>query len=516
VTDPAVVVVAALMVVAAVVVPWLRVAGDATFRKVFAPWAVVVIVAAVVWAVAVAMAAVWVPAVLVPAAVVAAAGWVLATWRARRLTGGGHGRPAGSLSVTGSVRALAHRDAYQTDHLRYGPVFTASQFGRPVVCVVGLERGQRLLRGHRDQLGPSPLPFTDQVMGGFLRYMDDDTHDRYGPAFRQAMSRSVAEAALPITQRVVGQELAAVTSNPVHPGPAMERIARDTLMAALFGIDPTSPDGLEFAAAHERFARRTLLGGHRRTTGALLDLRRLVAAQRRRLEVGEVGEAGEAGTAGGAGEAGVAGLAGVPGAAGVVCALSEFMAADNGLPDDVCVDNLLFMLRIGAPNLQGLLVWLLQLLAENPEWMDRLGGVDADHELCEAFVLESLRMAQSEYLYRRLTDDVDFDGMRLRRGQLVRLCVWESHQDPAVFGEPEHFTDRFAHRRHPQSEFCPFGLDSHACNSVGVVMMAARVVIQAVASDPAIGLVPAAGLTRQLRHWSHWRPGNDLTWVRQV
>jgi cytochrome P450 len=499
VTDTVVVVVAAVVTVAAVAVPWLRLPADVSFRRVFPRLAAVVAVAVVAWTVVVAVVATLAPAVMVPAAVVAVVLWAVATWRARRLTGGNHGRPPGSVSVTGSIQALAHRDAYQRDHRRYGPVFTSSQFGRPVVCVVGLERGQRLLRGHRQQLGPSPLPFTDQVMGGFLRYMDDDTHDLYGPAFRQAMSRAVTEAALPTTRQAVAHELSTLPSTPVHPAAAMGRIATDTLMEALFGIDATTAEGVAFAAAHQRFARRTLLGGHRRTTSALVELRGLVAAQRHRLEVGDV-------------EA--------------VCALGEFMDANNDLPDEICIDNLLFMLRIGAPNLQGLLVWLMQLLAENPGWLDRLGRTDggtnegadggAAGDAVDAFVLESLRMAQSEYLYRRVTSDVDFDGMRLRRGQLVRLCVWESHQDPTVFADPGQFTDRFAHQRHPQSEYCPFGLDGHACNAVGLVMMAARTVVHEVAADPGVGLVPAAGLTRGLRHWSHWRPGDDLSWVRHT
>lgn len=488
-TEPIAVVVAALVLVATVVVPWLRLPLDGAFRQVFGRASVVVVVAAVAWTVVVAVVAVFAPAVVMPAAAVAVVVVAAATWRARRLVGGGHRRPPGSLSVIGSIRALAHRDAYQVDHERYGPVFTASQFGRPVVCVVGLERGQRLLRGHRHQLGPSPLAFTDQVMGGFLRYMDDDTHDRYGPAFRLAMSRPVTDAARSIAFRTVSRELAAVTTQAEHPGPAMGRVAQATLMAALFGLDVDSPDGEVFGAVNRRFSRRTVLGGHRRTTGALRELRTLVADQRRRLEAGDVD---------------------------AVCALGEFVASDDDLPDAVCVDNLLFMMRIGAPNLQGLLVWLVHLLAANPQWLDRCRDDNGGPEVVDGFVLEALRMAQSEYLYRRLTKDVDFDGLHLRHGQLVRLCVWESHQDPTVFSEPGRCTDRFVNQRFSQSEFSAFGLDNHACNSVGLVLMAARTVVQAVAADPGMELTPATGLTRGMRHWSHWRPGDDLSWVRRA
>jgi cytochrome P450 len=490
----------AVVIVAVVVGPWIRLPLDATFRRVFGRWAAAVVVVAVAWAVAVAVVAITAPVVMLPAAVLAVGLWMAATWRARRLQSGRHGRPPGSRSVTGSVRALAHRDAYQADERRYGPVFTASQFGRSVVCVVGIQRGQQLLRSHRDHLGPSPLPFTDQLIGGFLRYMDDDAHDVYGPAFRQAMSRQVTDAAMPVTQRSILHELSSVGFAPTHPGSAMGRIARDTLLMALFGVDSTTSQGADFTAAHRRFARRTLLGGHRRTTDALGDLRRLVDAQRQRLQTGEVSPA---------------------------CALGEFIHAPNDLPDAVVIDNLLFMLRIGTQNLQGLLVWQMQLLAGNPSLRQRLGSVASGTPVAsgaqggpgsalptDAFVLESLRMAQSEYLYRRVLNDIDLNGFRLRRGQLVRLCVWESHQDPEVFTDPQRCTDRFAHRRYPQHEFSAFGMDGHACNAVGLVMMVAQAVVQAVAADQDLHLNPSASLTRELRHWSHWRPGDDLTWSR--
>ena len=59
-------------------------------------------------------------------------------------------------------------------------------------------------------------------------------------------------------------------------------------------------------------------------------------------------------------------------------------------------------------------------------------------------VMETLRLEQSEYLYRETTRDIEHKGVVIPRGWLVRLCVRESHQDPAIFANPDVFDpDRF-------------------------------------------------------------------------
>jgi cytochrome P450 len=500
--SPVVAVAAAVVAVAVVVVPWLRVVADARFRTMFPATAVVVAGAAVVWTVAVVVAAVLVAWLAVAAAVVVVA--VALALLVRQAVATGPGRPPGSLSVAGSVRSLAHRDAYQVAARRHGPVFLSSQFGRPVVCVVGLERGQRLLRGYRHALGPSPLAFTEQVMGGFLRYMDDDTHAVYGPAFRQAMSRSVTESAAPVADAVITEVLAAVGPGAVPFAPLADQVAYRTLLWALLGLDADSPDGMAFTASFTRFARPSLTGGHRARRRDLEAVRSLVHHQ-----AGVLAAAGDGCT---------------------VCALADLNTRGD-LDDGVCIDNLVFMLRIGTANLSGLLVWMAQMLGDHQWWRVELaqavasgpgGGADpgagADTrqggdvtDLVAAFVAEVLRLAQSEYLYRSVVSDVTFDGVQLRAGQLVRVCVAESHRDPAVFDEPDKPTDRFAHHRFGATEYCPFGMDGHACNAVGVAVMVARTLVAHLAGDPGVVITPAPALTRQLRHWSHWRPGPALT-----
>lgn len=501
--------VSAVVAVAAVAVPWLRVVADGRFRSVFPGAAAAVAAGVAVWTAAVVAAAMVVPWLAVAAGVAALV--VLGVVAARQAVATGPGRPPGSLSVTESVRSLAHRDAYQVAARRYGPVFVSSQFGRPVVCVVGLERGQRLLRGHRHALGPSPLAFTEQVMGGFLRYMDDDTHAVYGPAFRQAMSRAVTESAAPVADAAIAAGLAAVGSTAVPFAPVADAVAYRTLLWALLGLDADTPDGVAFTAAFTRFARPVATGGHRARHRDLAAVRALVHHH--------------------------AGVLAAAGDDAAVCALVD-LAGRGDLDDDVSVDNLVFMLRIGTGNLSGLLVWLAQVLGQHGRWRADLAasvsggtvagtgadpgaGADAAQggdvtSLVAAYVAEVLRLAQSEYLYRTVVSDITFDGLTLRAGQLVRVCVAESHRDPEVFDHPDEPTDRFAHHRFAATQYCPFGMDGHACNAVGVAVMAARSLVTHLVADPSLVITPAPSLTRGLRHWSHWRPGPGLSVHRRT
>lgn len=490
-TDHAAAVALGVLVLVLAPVPALRLAADREFRWLF-PRPVRLLAAACLawWVAVVGLAVVW-PTGLVGAAVLVGLGWLVAWWWARPGRGVRRGLPPGSTSLTRSLRGLAHRDFYLREAEEHGPVFRSRQPSGSVVCIVGLERGQRLVREHRDAIGPSPLKFTQQIMGGFLRYMDDDVHDVYGPLFRRAMSRPVTEAATPIARAGVERELRAVTAEPADPSPALERIAHDAVLHALLGLRAGEPLHAELHQHYPVFARSAIMHPrHRRTVAALDGLRDVTARQLASLDARAEPPA---------------------------CALTELREHDPAMPDATCIDNLLFMLKIGSGNVASLLRWLVQMLAEDPSWRDRLARSVADADprtpdLVDAFVMEALRLAQSEYVYRKLVADVDHEGFRLPKGSLVRICVWESHRDPAVFDAPEDLTDRFHGERRPQTEYCPFGFDRHACNSVGLASMIARELVVGLVSTPTVALQPAEGLARDLRHWSHWRPGPGLAW----
>lgn len=486
---------AALLVIAA---PVGRLVADRNFAHVYPRPRLVVAAVLLVWFAIVGAVALWWDWLLAPAALVAAVTLTLATWHSRPRYGRLRRWPPGSLSITRAVRDLARRDALLELAERHGPIFKGAQFSGTVVCMVGLERGQRFVRDHRAAIGPSPLAFNDQIMGGFLRYMDDDTHDRYGPLFRRAMSRSVTDAAEPAARLATRRALGRVTSEPMSPDDELERVAYDTVLHALFGIVADSEIGVAFTASYQQFTATTVLHRRRRHHDALEELRSIVRRHAATLEDATGGEH----------------LA--------HCALDELRESNPDMPDAVSIDNLLFMLKIGSSNVTSLLRWVLEMYGSEPTWRQRLlaehraDGSDLQPDLFDAFVMEVLRLAQSEYVYRRLVGDVEFEGFHLRAGWFIRICVWESHRDPRIFDEPATLTDRFHGMRRPASEYCPFGFDRHACNSVSLALMIARTVVAEFAADPAVTVRPSGDLTRSLRQWSHWQPGPSLAVSRRL
>jgi cytochrome P450 len=115
-----------------------------------------------------------------------------------------------------------------------------------------------------------------------------------------------------------------------------------------------------------------------------------------------------------------------------------------GTLDETLLGNLIQILQTGRYDLTGLLAWLLYFLAGAPEVLERIrkggGGDGGGHSLATAAVLETLRLAQSEYLRRRVTESIVFDGFLIPRGSLVRICIVEGHRDPANFSPiPPHF-----------------------------------------------------------------------------
>ena len=113
----------------------------------------------------------------------------------------------------------------------------------------------------------------------------------------------------------------------------------------------------------------------------------------------------------------------------------------------------------------GLLHWIVKMLGDNPIWIARVRLDKGD--LDRRIVMETLRLAQSEYIARRVLRPFEIDGYRVPQGARLRICVNESHRDPAVFEAPETFDpDRFSGRRYTSAEYAPFGMLEHSCLGV--------------------------------------------------
>ena len=122
-------------------------------------------------------------------------------------------------------------------------------------------------------------------------------------------------------------------------------------------------------------------------------------------------------------------------------------------------------------------------------------------------VLESLRLRQSEYLWRIVDDDIDFEGYRLPRGATLRICVREAHRNPEFFDQPLRFDpDRFLKPDWPPRAFAPFGIGLHTCFGQELTLGATALLVERMAKFD--WRTVADGPTEFPAPRGHWQPSH--------
>ncbi len=438
----------------------------------------------------VVMIAIWLPAVLPMLAALAAIGLAMAYWFSRPSYGSARGLPPGSLSPVASLEAIFDHQSYLKQAQRYGPVFKMLQFNKPVVCVVGLEKGHELIHLPDDILGPSPQPFSADIPGGFLRYMEPQTHATYALKFRTAFSRSVTAAAEPVIREAIRSELDRMawdsrSNGGVAPAAYLQRAVFVSFARLIFGFVPGSREMKSFWLSCRSFDEQDLARPlQNRTKATLSELRAQVLRQIERLKEDPREE----------------------------CVLTEWLGANPGVPDQTVLDNFMFLFRIGVNNVSSLLRWILKMLADHPEWGERVrreGNTPEQPGLAERIVMETLRLEQSEYIYRIVKSTVIVDQYRIPPGWRFRLCVRESHRDPAMFENAESFDpDRFLVGKGGRSAYSPFGTDRHACIAVNSSSVVAQILVEELARGYQWKVTSDGPRERPPRHWHHWEPSS--------
>jgi len=181
-------------------------------------------------------------------------------------------------------------------------------------------------------------------------------------------------------------------------------------------------------------------------------------------------------------------------------------ASPDAARDETVAGNLFLLHQASRESITGLVLWSLQLLGGAPEWCAR---IEADPDAADKVLSETLRLAQSEYVYRRVVRPLEVGGHRIPEGWMLRICVAESHRLDPPFERPETFDPaRFEHRRFSSSEHSPFGLDEHACLGARMSLTLARVFLVALVCGYDWTVVADGPPERRNRHWSHWEPSS--------
>jgi cytochrome P450 len=180
---------------------------------------------------------------------------------------------------------------------------------------------------------------------------------------------------------------------------------------------------------------------------------------------------------------------------------------ESGSDDETALGNLIYMFEPAHFDVYSLWHWVLQHMAEHPHVADRIAealhSTPADAgPLVQAAVLETLRLAQSEILYREAKSDGTFDGLFFPKGGIVRVCLWEGHKDERTFPEPFAFRpDRFQGRPFEIDEFSPFGLDKHRCIAAEVTVSLTALFLEELLTDFSCELADAGPAELGTYHW---------------
>jgi cytochrome P450 len=377
---------------------------------------------------------------------------------------------------------------------RYGPVFKGLAEGRLLVCVVGLPLGRRLLKAHAADLQPVTLQLQSLFPLGFLRQMEGESHRQVRRAIVRGINALDLRGALGDLQALATEGLrplwhddAKARPSPARYAAVLSNIASGMLLRVFFGA---APGGSAFDRLMQGYTR---LGPH----GLLWNIgekqAEAFAALRDELRAQAAAHQQSADAA---------------------FARGLFAKLVDAAPvDDTLLGNLIYMVEMGRYDLRGLLRWISKYAAENPAWLERIaaqgaGAAEADGDLSEAFVLETLRMDQSERLMRRVLRDIVFDGMLIPKGSMLRVCMWEAHKSADAFARPFDFDpSRFCGGEPGSEQFSPFGLDHHHCPFANASILMARQFLQVLARDCRLRPVGGGGAVRGAYHWE---PASDF------
>ncbi len=134
---------------------------------------------------------------------------------------------------------------YRRRFLKYGPMFSTLWGQRISVCVVGAQRGKRLLAQHAKYLLGASVELEPMVTHGVIRCMLGDTHAHYRKVLLAGMRPElpgILEPNLRAIVRDVLDTLAQGSCEPLRAGQtplhaATERVATRAMVTWMIGFD---------------------------------------------------------------------------------------------------------------------------------------------------------------------------------------------------------------------------------------------------------------------------------------
>jgi cytochrome P450 len=399
--------------------------------------------------------------------------------------------PPGALTPGDGVRGDQRRvlDAMTT----HGPVLKVVTDNVITTFVAGLGRGRRLLTEHDGALKGLTVDLTPLFPRGALRGMEGEDHKTYRRLLREALKSVPLETQSENVDAAIGETLAAFAAAPGEQGlngplirAGLRAGAGRIMMGLLYGVEPPRPEYARMRDAFRQFGPREpvyeLAEENSQAFRALQEEVRTLAALVRQDP-----------------------------ASARPSMLRHLVVRDQ--LDDTALGNLVNLFEPSHFDVFSLWHWLLWYLAREPGHRARIrampAGAPETRALLDATVRETLRLDQSETLLRVATRDLTFEGFLIPRQSRVRVCLWESHKDPATFPDPFRFDpDRFLAQSHSIEEFAPFGLDRKRCIGGDLVLSVSARFVERMAREYDWEIT---GDGPPFRGVYHWQPSPQFT-----
>ncbi len=175
------------------------------------------------------------------------------------------------------------------------------------------------------------------------------------------------------------------------------------------------------------------------------------------------------------------------------------------MSDEEIVANIIFLFAAGHETTSNMIGNALITLFRHPESLDR---VQRDESLLPACVLECLRYDSSvQIAAREVIEDFTFEGVSLRRGDTVAICLGSANRDPEKFADPDRFMiDRPAL---DARELASFGGGLHYCLGARLAMIEITVALRTL-----LKRLPGLALTNLDK--LNWHAANTLRGVESL
>jgi cytochrome P450 len=371
----------------------------------------------------------------------------------------------------------------ESNRRRYGDAFGVRFLGfeRPLVMISDPEAIRTLYTAHEHGLPPGRSVALLPVMGpGSVLLLEGGEHlarrKLMLPPFHGERMRAYETTVREVTEREL-DSWSPDNRFAIHP--RMQAITLEVILKAVFGVTDATRD----ARLHERLP--LLLGD---TASPALQFRVLLSRRLGRgdplaglrellVEVDELLLAE------------IAERRSDPDPAQREDILSLLVAArfEDGseMSDREVRDQLITLLLAGHETTATALAWTFDLLLRNPAALARLTAeVDAGEgdDYLRAVISESLRLRPVVPLAgRRLTSDLNVDGLSLPAGTDVTPAIWLTHTRPDLYPEPYAFRpERFLEGSPTTYGWIPFGGGIRRCLGAAFAEMEMRVVLETV------------------------------------